>query len=199
MNPRPLSGRRVKQARSRICGRCVDSFCFHPPSSISWQATLTALASLTLASDDVRRRVASPPLSLLPAIARGLRATAHIGTRYAACQCVRAMSRSVSVLRTGVVDAGLGMDVLRIVLGQELGGRYGGSVAGTGAGGGHGRERDGRTGERMDGVECEAPMTGGDDEDRRVLGAALSAVCNIVNDFSPLRPVSSSLNVVCSD
>jgi hypothetical protein len=30
-------------------------------------------------------------------------------------------------------------------------------------------------------------------EDRRVLGAALAAVCNIVNEFSPLRPVSSLL------
>jgi hypothetical protein len=28
-----------------------------------------------------------------------------------------------------------------------------------------------------------------EDEDRRVLSAALSSVCNIVNEFSPLRPV----------
>jgi hypothetical protein len=31
-----------------------------------------------------------------------------------------------------------------------------------------------------------------EEEDRRVLGAALAAVCNIVNEFSPLRPVSHS-------
>lgn len=30
-----------------------------------------------------------------------------------------------------------------------------------------------------------------EDEDRRVLSAALSSVCNIVNEFSPLRPVST--------
>lgn len=29
-------------------------------------------------------------------------------------------------------------------------------------------------------------------EDRRVLGAALAAICNIVNEFSPLRPVGPS-------
>ena len=28
-----------------------------------------------------------------------------------------------------------------------------------------------------------------DDEDRRVMFAASSVICNLVNDFSPLRPV----------
>ena len=31
----------------------------------------------------------------------------------------------------------------------------------------------------------------GSGEDRRVIGAALAAVCNILTDFSPLRPVKS--------
>ena len=43
----------------------------------------------------------------------------------------------------------------------------------------------GKTGEGEVEVEEET-------EDRRVLGAALAAVCNIVNEFSPLRPVGSS-------
>lgn len=115
------------------------------------------------------------------------------------------MSRAVSVLRTSIVDSGLGMDVLRIVLGQELGDKFGGSSV-TPAGGstvgssvGKGREGKARSEEPwMDAASGsytprafeESPMSvNGLGEDRRVLGAALSAVCNIVNDFSPLRPV----------
>jgi hypothetical protein len=53
---------------------------------------------------------------------------------------------------------------------------------------------DGCGAEDMD-VRVEKPDEGKDGEDlgedRRVLSAALAAVCNIVNDFSPLRPVSS--------
>jgi len=164
------------------------------------QAGLTALSSLALCSDDIRRRI-TDELRLLPCISRALRAKRHVGTRYAACQCVRAMSRAVSVLRTSIVDSGLGMDVLRIVLGKELGDRFGGSVSSSsntngGAGGGReGKQREGpRDDDAMDVVETSMLTTGGKSkglgEDRRVLGAALSAVCNIVNDFSPLRPVS---------
>ncbi|KAF8163814.1 armadillo-type protein [Crassisporium funariophilum] len=118
------------------------------PDSISClrEASLTLLASLSLFSDDIRRRITDHHL-LLPSISRALRAKRHVGTRYAACQTVRALSRAVSVLRTNIVDSGLGMDVLNVVLGRDLG------------------------------------------EDRRVLGAALAAVCNILTDFSPLRPI----------
>ncbi|KAF8166401.1 hypothetical protein BJ912DRAFT_1149910 [Pholiota molesta] len=61
------------------------------------EAALTALAALALASDDARRRIASPPPALLPCLARALRASRHTGTRYAAAQCVRAMARSGGV------------------------------------------------------------------------------------------------------
>ncbi|KAF8967241.1 armadillo-type protein [Flammula alnicola] len=169
------------------------------------EASLIALASLALCSDDIRRRI-TDELRLLPCISRALRAKRHVGTRYAACQCVRAMSRSVSVLRTSIVDSGLGMDVLRIVLGKELGDRFGGSSASTGSatpigavGLGKGKEgsRDKKKDEdSMDIGDGSGGASGKDDgkgkglgEDRRVLGAALSAVCNIVNDFSPLRPI----------
>ena len=106
------------------------------------------------------------------------------------------------MLRTGIVDSGLGMDVLRIVLGKELGDRFGGSVSSSSSGS---RARNvrgpaskdgkckeisrGKAEDAMDGVHggSKQPKLG---EDGRVLSAALSAVCNIVNDFSPLRPVS---------
>jgi armadillo repeat-containing protein 8 len=52
----------------------------------------------------------------------------------------------VAVLRTGLVDSGLGLAIFEIFKKE--------------------------------------------DEDRRVLSAALSAVCNIVNEFSPLKAVS---------
>lgn len=116
------------------------------------------------------------------------------------------MSRAVSVLRTGIVDSGLGMDVLRIVLGKELGDRFGGSVSSPGTAKGsvcqgtsssecqQGKRIESiRNGEAMD-VADVVRVTAkqkGLGEDGRVLSAALSAVCNIVNDFSPLRPVST--------
>jgi hypothetical protein len=168
------------------------------------QAALTCLASLALCSDDIRRRI-TDELGLLPHISRALRAKQHVGTRYAACQCVRGVSRAVAVLRTGIVDSGLGMDVLRIVLGRELGDRFGGSTSSISSSNGDGtfeRRSDKR---KVNVVDDECRMDTSDSgtsrvgvrslgEDARVLGAALSAVCNIVNDFSPLRPVSVSLH-----
>jgi len=142
-------------------------------------------------------------LGLLPHISRALRAKQHVGTRYAACQCVRGLSRTVAVSRTGLVDSGLGMDVLRIVLGRELGDRFGGSTISSANGDAAHENRTGRADKRKattvlddefkmdtsDGGPSRA-RTSGLGEDARVLTAALSAVCNIVNDFSPLRPVS---------
>jgi hypothetical protein len=119
---------------------------------------------------------------------------------------VRGVSRAVSVLRTGLVDSGLGMDVLRIVLGRELGDRFGGSISSISTSNGDAALEESRMGRddkrktsgvvddefRMDisdsGASRRKQRLG---EDTRVLSAALSAVCNIVNDFSPLRPVSA--------
>lgn len=93
--------------------------------------------------NDIRRSL-TDDLKLLPTIHVSL-SHRHVGVRYAACQCIRALSRAVAVLRTNLVDSGLGMVVFQVFKKE--------------------------------------------DEDRRVLSAALSAVCNIVNEFSPLRPV----------
>ena len=84
------------------------------------------------------------------------------------------------------------MDVLRIVLGQPLSTHFGGNGASSGS------NANTSLGARVVDAEdkCSVvvvPLSEGGDflrgEDRRVLGASLSAVCNIVNDFSPLRPV----------
>lgn len=132
------------------------------------------------------------------------------------------MGRSVSVLRTSIIDSGLGMEVLKVVMGRSnppesgvgetevgeivdsaRGGRTDTSSSSIGWGKwGSVEEKDE---DRMDvgdsGGDEAVDVSGGEKqdegkdgdglgEDRRVLSAALAAVCNIVNDFSPLRPVS---------
>jgi len=87
----------------------------------------------------------SDELDLFPLILNSL-SHRYVGVRFAACQCVRVLGRAVSVIRTKIVDNGLGMTVFQIFKKE--------------------------------------------DEDRHVTNAALTAVCNIVNDFSPLRAVS---------
>ncbi|KAF6750708.1 ARM repeat-containing protein [Ephemerocybe angulata] len=99
------------------------------------EASLTAIATLGLFNEQIRRAITD----------RKGAATNAAGVRYAGCQCVRVLARGVSVLRTTIVDSGLGMEVFGIVM------------------------RGAR--------------------DRRVLNAALAAVCNIVMEFSPLRPI----------
>lgn len=90
-------------------------------------------------------------LRLIPVILASL-SHRHVGVRFAACQCVRVLSRAVAVIRTNIVDSGLGLTVFEIFKKE--------------------------------------------DEDRHITNAALSAVCNIVNEFSPLRPVSFYLCIL---
>jgi hypothetical protein len=108
------------------------------------KAALTTIAALSL-FDNATRREFTDDGQLVTAIGVSL-SHHHIGVRYAACQCVRALSRAVAVIRTNLVDSGIGITVFNIF------------------------KKPG--------------------EDRRVTYAALSAVCNLVNEFSPLRPVS---------
>ncbi|KAF9651456.1 ARM repeat-containing protein [Thelephora ganbajun] len=107
------------------------------------EAALSAIAALSLWNNDIRREVAEN-YSLIATIRASL-SHPHTGVRFAACQCVRALSRLVAVVRTSLVDSGLGMKVYGVFLNE--------------------------------------------DEDRRVMFAASSVICNLVNDFSPLRPV----------
>ena len=119
------------------------------PSS---QAALTTISTLALFSDDIRRSITDTHL-LLPIIASSI-SSRHVGTRYAACQCIRTLSRTVSVLRTNLVDSGVGMKVFEVVV-----------------------KKTGQGGEQ-------------EQDDRRVIAAALGGLCNLVTDFSPLRDVS---------
>lgn len=105
------------------------------------EAALTTIAVLALADNDIRRDVTDGQ-RLLPPLASAL-THRHTGVRYAACQCIRALSRSVAVARTSLVDSGLGTALFAVFTKE--------------------------------------------DEDRRVVHAALAAVCNLVNQYSPLR------------
>lgn len=98
------------------------------------------------------------------------------------------------MLRTNIVDSGLGMRVFEVFKrGTESNqthevepgddtGRVGEGVTDVMVGDSENVDAD---------ITCD--IRGNEDvgEDRRVLGAALAAICNIVNEFSPLRPVCS--------
>jgi hypothetical protein len=95
------------------------------------------------------------------------------------------------------VDSGLGMDILKIVLGRQLGEKTGVN-GGNGITNAKGKEGANMASENEDDDAMEGDgrdemkslkVVKGLGEDRRVIGAALAAVCNILTDFSPLRPV----------
>ncbi|KAJ7059726.1 ARM repeat-containing protein [Mycena amicta] len=145
------------------------------------EAALTALAALALFDNTIRRSITDEYGALiLPIINAGL-GHRSVGVRYASCQCVRALSRAVAVLRTNLVDSGLGRAVFRVFLKEERKKR--GGDLGLGVEGGQG------TSENREADEDQG-------EDRRVTAAALAAVCNIVNEFSPLRPAYLSDGLV---
>ena len=95
------------------------------------------MAAISLFDDDIRSDV-TDKLLLIPYINISL-THRHVGVRYAACQCVRALSRAVSVLRTNIVDSGLGLAVYqlfrkpdedpRVMLAAVMGPHMNGSLA----------------------------------------------------------------------
>lgn len=79
------------------------------------EAVLTALAALTFSRDELRRQVMeSTSPNLLRLVIASLSSTS-LGTRVAACRLVRALSRSVSILRTSLVDAGVAERLLAML------------------------------------------------------------------------------------
>ncbi|KAI0373038.1 ARM repeat-containing protein [Pilatotrama ljubarskyi] len=89
------------------------------PESVSRlrEAALTAVAAIALFDTDIRTAV-TDDLRLIPAIQASL-SNHHVGVRYAACQCARALSRAVSALRTNIVDTGLGLAVFQLFMKQD--------------------------------------------------------------------------------
>ncbi|KAL0578786.1 hypothetical protein V5O48_003198 [Marasmius crinis-equi] len=101
-----------------------------------------ALADLSPPGTPDSNQPAKQPKQVLPLLRLTL-LSPHTGIRYASAELMRALTRSVAVLRTSVMDSGLGILVLERVMSRQ--------------------------------------------EDRRVIGSALKAVCNCVCEFSPLR------------
>ncbi|TFL04249.1 armadillo-type protein [Pterulicium gracile] len=89
------------------------------PESIAClrEGALMAIASLSLSSEEIRRTI-TDSLDLIPLITTSI--THHyVGVRYAACQCVRALSRAIAALRTNIMDSGLGLMVFEIFKKEE--------------------------------------------------------------------------------
>lgn len=135
------------------------------------QAVLTTISAISLFDTDIR--IALTESLVIPYVQQSL-TSHHIGVRYAACQVVRSLSRAVSVVKTNIIDTGLGMCVYKDVFCKGL-------------------PDDGLS--RMGGAESlkdgSLRVKAESKEDRRVLFAASSVICNLVTDFSPLKVVSA--------
>ncbi|KAG4303395.1 hypothetical protein PCK1_000359 [Pneumocystis canis] len=79
------------------------------------EAVLLAIAALTLFKDDYRKQVINA--KIVPYIVSAL-SHQSAGVRAAACQCTRSLSRSVCILRSNLVDAGI-TDPLFVLLTDE--------------------------------------------------------------------------------
>lgn len=135
------------------------------------ESSLLALASLAMAYNRTRSIIAdypeldgslpSCPIVLTPLkILRTSLNHESYGVRAAACQLARSLSRAVSVMRTGMVDEGVGDEVVKLLK----------------------RELEAKSKEGMDDVLGDAAWT--------VEVAATATICNLIADFSPFRPVS---------
>ncbi|THH14939.1 hypothetical protein EW146_g5460 [Bondarzewia mesenterica] len=81
------------------------------------EAALTAIAVLAVADNDIRCDI-TDNLHLIPYISAAL-SHRHVGVRYAACQCIRSLSRSVAVVRTSLVDSELGKSLYQTFLQED--------------------------------------------------------------------------------
>ncbi|EJT98823.1 ARM repeat-containing protein [Dacryopinax primogenitus] len=193
----------------------LDELYEESPSLLSLrESSMTCLASLTLPSVSLRTSLAALQPPVLPIIHSSLSHPSP-GVRHAALQVIRALSRSVEVLRSSLVDEGVVKGVLGLVM------RGGGVEEGEGLEG-FGLEEEREEGqEQTDDVEAEGGDETMDDDalasanssmtvkgvdtdkgtgkvkedmpgeavkgDRRVLLAALAALCNFSADFSPVQ------------
>lgn len=127
----------------------------------------------------------APTIAFAPALLAALTAS-HPAVRHAACHLVRVLARGVAPLRTTLVDSGLGVAVFRIFMRRIRGveGLPSNSTSTSTA------ATAGSSSTTLASTSSSAPNPQeGEWEERAVVGAALGAVCNAVNEFSPLRPV----------
>lgn len=140
---------------------------FVSPCSLA-QAILIALASLAFAHEPTRSHLAETSPPFLPLLKTALSHPSY-GVRAAACQLARALSRTVAILRTSLVDSGVGEEVVE-VLKREV------------------------SAHRLREAGLDVPNQTEDFGDRAwtVEVAATATICNLITDFSPLKAVSAS-------
>jgi hypothetical protein len=128
---------------------------------------LIALASLAFAHEPTRSHLAETSPPFLPLLKTALSHPSY-GVRAAACQLARALSRTVAILRTSLVDSGVGEEVVE-VLKREV------------------------SAHRLREAGLDVPNQAEDLGDRAwtVEVAATATICNLITDFSPLKAVSA--------
>lgn len=83
------------------------------------EAVLTALAALTFSKDELRRQFVNHDQPSLVPLVVPLISSGSLGTRIAACRLIRALSRSISILRTNLVDAGVGEQLIKVLKDED--------------------------------------------------------------------------------
>jgi hypothetical protein len=108
-------------------------------------------------------------------------ASPSLGVRYSALQLIRALTRAIALLRTGLVDTDIPEKVLSAVSnGQKL---Y--------------LDDKKKTKVHQSDAEMAGSLPDSESEHRAVIIAALMALCNLVNDYGPFREVNQIM-LVCS-
>ena len=138
------------------------------------QGALIALAALAFPLDDIRIMITESDPPTLPYL---LRALSHpsFGVRAAACQLTRALSRTVSLVRTSLVDCGISDAVIE-TLHREVANRS---------------LRSPRVDEDLVWEQQGYEVVWGN-RSYTVEITAMMTLCNLIADFSPLKEVSQS-------
>lgn len=150
----------------------------HDAAARMREGALLALAALAFQYEPTRSLVTDSSPPILPLVCSSLSHPSY-GVRAAACQLARALSRTVAILKTSLVDSGIGEEVVE-TLKREVARR---------------REEASDGPVTLDSLEHQ-PM-GVDVLPEEELGerawtvevAATATICNLVTDFSPLKEV----------
>ncbi|ORX34369.1 armadillo-type protein [Kockovaella imperatae] len=141
------------------------------------EAALLALAALSFQHEPTRAMIAEAVPAFLPQILKCLSHPSY-GVRAAACQLTRALSRTVAILRTSLVDSGVGEEVI-MTLKREV--------------------------ENHSKLAKDPSSIGEDDaegsQDHTVEVAATATLCNLIADYSPLKMAllrEGGLELLCS-
>lgn len=109
---------------------------------------------------------------LLPLLSRSI-TSPSLGVRYSALQLIRALTRAIAVLRTGLVDTDIPAKVIEVIsAGKKI-------------------HLDGKAKAKVEKEDADMMDSNNDreEEHRAIIIAALMALCNLVNDYGPFRQV----------